>query len=124
MPGSNDKLFLAFFKKFFYTFLHIFTYLNLGGKWMPAQAVVSHPEALERLPSRLLLGRRALWVTGGCEWVAAEFVLLHPEALERLPGRFLERSVCRRDLLLGVSVGVDDDGIGRRHDEFVCYILL
>jgi hypothetical protein len=92
IPGSNDKLFLAFFKKFFYTFLHIFTYfqyLNIDGKGLAAQVVVLNPEALERPPGRLLLSGRALRVTRSGKWMAAEFVLLHPEALERLPSRLL-----------------------------------
>jgi hypothetical protein len=124
-----------FFKSFFTLFLfflhflnilHLFTYfqdLNLSGERVAAKLLASLEEALARSPGRLI-HNRALGVAGGGEWVTAKLLASLEEALERVPGRHLERSVLGGDLVLvkGGVGGVDDDCVGRRHDD--CYCLL
>jgi hypothetical protein len=124
MPGSNDNHFLAFFKKK-ESFLKIFffesIYLNLSCERVTAELLAHLEELLKGSPGRLVGGlyRGA----GGGEGVTTEVVVGQPETLERVPGRHLERSVCRRDLVLvkGGAVGVNvDDGVSRRHfDEYL-----
>ena len=98
---------------------------------MATELLAHLEELLKGSPSRLVgvLDRGARWV----EWVATEVVVGHPEAFERVPGRHLVRSVLGRDLVLvkGGVGGVNDDCVGRRHDDdcylfgtFVCEILV
>ena len=120
---SYFGVFLKSYFTLFYTFLHIFKDLNRSGERVAAKLLAHLEEALERSPGRLR-HNRALGVAGSGEWVAAEVVVHHPEALERVPGRHLERSVLGGDLVLvkGGVGGVDDDCVGRRHDD--CYCLV
>lgn len=84
---------------------------------MTTELLAHLEELLKGSPSRLVgvLDRGAR----GIEWVATEVVVGHPEALERVPDRHLVRSVLRGHLVLvkGGVGGVNDDGIGRRHDD-------
>jgi hypothetical protein len=113
------------FKNLFLIFYIFYKYLNLrSSERVATELLASLEEALERSPSRLLGGLNGLdRGARGVEGVATEVVVGHPEALERVPGRHLERSVCRCDLVLvkGSVGGVNDDCVGRRHDD--CYLF-
>ena len=108
------------FKNLFLIFYIFYKYLNLRSSERVATELLAHlEELLKGSPSRLVgvLDRGARWV----EWVATEVVVGHPEAFERVPGRHLVRSVLGCDLVLvkGGVGGVNDDGIGRRHDDYL-----
>ena len=96
---------------------------------MAAELLAHLEELLKGSPSRLVGGNSPRLVrglgrsAGSGERVPAQVVVSHPEALEGVPGRHLERSVLGGDfLLLEVGVGgVNDDCVGRRHDD--CYLF-
>ena len=91
---------------------------------MPEKVVTSLEEILERRPGRSIITNSASGVAWSGEWVAAKVVVDHPEALEGVPRGHLERSILGRDLVLVKVVcgsGVDDDGVGRRHDDYYLF---